>query len=66
MVDELIVAGSISVLNEIVIALLRATLVALLSGLVSDIVGVGLGDESSSFEHPEINKMKTIEKSDKS
>jgi len=65
MVDELMVAGSIAVLNDISIALLRETFVALFTGLVAVTVGPVSGSLSSSVQ-ADTNRRNTIENNDKS
>jgi hypothetical protein len=65
-VEELMVAGFMASLNDIVMELLRGTLVALLLGLVVLTVGAATGLLSSSFEQPEMSRRKTIENTDSS
>ena len=63
MVDELIVAGSIATLKEMIIELFRGTAVALLAGVVAVTVGVTAGTLLESLLQLEINRMKANDKS---
>ena len=56
-VEELIVAGSIAALKDIVIELLRGTALALSAGVVVLTVGVGPGSFFASFLQPAMKKI---------
>jgi hypothetical protein len=62
-VVELIVAGSIAALKEMVIALLRGTAVALLAGLVVLTVGVTAGVVLESLLQLTTKRIDVIDKS---